>query len=198
MTVSNSSEDGHLHDYCGQMYDTNTYRFWFEGVLVSVISLIGLVGNLLAVVVLSRPKLRDVFHQLLLALAGFDILYIVFGGVNYTFRALDASSDIFTYLFPYLIYPLTHVAMAGTIFMTLAISIERYLGLCHPLLPPHTRKAWFYILPVVVISFSLNAPKFMEVTLEFQDQVSFFHRPLFTSTAKKKHPKNISELSERH
>ena len=51
--------------------------------------------------------------------------------------------------------------MAGTIFMTLAISFERYLGLCHPLLNPHSRKAWFYILPVVVIAVTLNVPKFL-------------------------------------
>jgi hypothetical protein len=37
--------------------------------------------------VLSRPRLRDVFHTLLFALACFDILFIVFGGISYTFRA---------------------------------------------------------------------------------------------------------------
>ena len=35
----------------------------------------------------ARPKLRDVFHQLLFALACFDMTFIVCGGVNYTFRA---------------------------------------------------------------------------------------------------------------
>lgn len=53
------------------------------------------------------------------------MLYLICGGVNYTFRAFEAQSDVYTYLFPYLIYPMTHVSMAGTIFMTLAISIER-------------------------------------------------------------------------
>jgi hypothetical protein len=115
-----------------------------------------------------RPKLRDVFHQLLFALACFDLLFIVCGGVNYTFRAFGASSDVFTYLFPYLIYPMTHVAVSGTIMMTMAISIERYLGLCHPMLPPHARKAWFYVVPAVAISFALNVTKFMEVVLEFR------------------------------
>ena len=65
-----------------------------------------------------RPKLRDVFHQLLFALACFDMTFIVCGGVNYTFRAFKAQSDVITYLFPYLIYPMTHVAIGGTIMMT--------------------------------------------------------------------------------
>ncbi len=59
--------------------------------------------------------------------------------INVLFRA---NSDVFTLLFPYFLYPATHVAMAGTIFTTLAISIERYLGLCHPMMPPESRKAW--------------------------------------------------------
>ena len=46
--------------------------------------------------------------------------------------------------------------------------MERYLGLCHPMLPPHLRKAWFYVVPVVVMAFALNAPKFLEVQLEVQ------------------------------
>jgi len=124
-------------------------------------------GNLLALFVLSRPKLRDVFHQLLFALACFDLFYITCGGVNYTFRAFRAQSDLYTILFPYFLHPVTHIAMAGTIFMTLAISIERYLGLCHPMLPPESRKAWFYVLPVTVVALALNVPKFLEVRLNW-------------------------------
>merc|ERR1712198_615641 len=49
--------------------------------------------------------------------------------------------------------------------MTVAITIERYLGLCHPFLPPSARKAWFYIVPVVFTSVALNLPKFFEIQL---------------------------------
>ena len=61
--------------------------------------------------------------------------------------------------------------MAGTIFMTIAISIERYLGLCHPLLSPHSRKAWFYIVPVVFVAFALNVPKFLEIKLDLNEVI---------------------------
>ncbi len=92
-----------------------------------------------------------------------------------------AQSDVFTYLFPKFIYPMTHVAVGGTILMTVAISLERYLGLCHPMLPPHTRKAWFYIVPVVCIAVALNVPKFCEVMLEVQE-VNGTSVPSYTST----------------
>ncbi|CAB4060996.1 unnamed protein product [Lepeophtheirus salmonis] len=150
---------------CGEFHDVKIYGFWFDGVLLSVVGLIGLFGNIMSLIVLSRPKMRDVFHRLLSALACFDTLYIICGGINYTFRAFDARSDIYTYLFPYFLHPFTQVAMCGTIFMTVAISIERYLGLCHPMLPPSARKTWFYLVPVVTISLIISGPKFLEVEL---------------------------------
>ena len=65
--------------------------------------------------------------------------------------------------------------------MKVAISLERYLGLCHPMLPLHTRKAWFYVLPVVAMSFALNAPKFLEIQLKF-DNVNGTVYPTLDST----------------
>ena len=138
-------------------------RFYCEGVSISVLGILGIFGNLLALIVLSRPNLRDIFHQLLFAVASFDLLYIVVGGVNYTFKAFEANSDVYVYLYPHVIHPFTHIAATGVIYMTVAITIERYLGLCHPFLPPTSRKAWFYVLPVVIISVAMNVPKFMEV-----------------------------------
>ena len=39
---------------CGTFEDVSAFRFWFDGVLVSVIAVVGFAGNLLALVVLSR------------------------------------------------------------------------------------------------------------------------------------------------
>ena len=81
--------------HCGNRLENDDYRFWLDGVLVSVIGSAGFVGNLLALIVLSRPQLRDVFHQLLFALACFDLLFIVFGGISYTFRAFMVNIILF-------------------------------------------------------------------------------------------------------
>ena len=50
----------------------------------------------------------------------------------------------------------------------LSFLIERYLGLCHPLLSPHSRKAWFYIIPVVIMALVLNSPKFFEIEINYE------------------------------
>ena len=51
--------------------------------------------------------------------------------------------------------------------MTVAISIERYIGIHYSWM--EKRKGWFYIIPVILISVILNVPMFFEkqvITLE--------------------------------
>jgi len=63
--------------------------------------------------------------------------------------------------------------MFGSIFMTLAISIERFLGICYPLkFPPHIRKSWYYIIPVTLLSILTNIPRFFESTLRWKEDGS--------------------------
>ena len=128
-------------------------------------------GNLFSIFVLSKPKLQDCFHQLLIALACFDTTYIIIGGINYTFKAFEASSDAYNISFPFIIYPITNISLCGTIFMTVAISIERFLGICYPLhLPPQNRKSWYYILPVLIFTLAINIPKFLEGEINWIDE----------------------------
>merc|ERR1711936_1109849 len=104
---------------CGEMTDNmtvNSYKYYCGGVLVFIIGLVGILGNICSIIVLSRPKLQDCFHQLLIALAAFDILYIVCGGINYMVRAFEVRSDIYTVTFPHFIYPFANIGLCGTIF----------------------------------------------------------------------------------
>ena len=51
--------------------------------------------------------------------------------------------------------------------MTLAISLERFLGICYPL-SGQKRKSRFYIIPVLVVAILLCIPRFMETkTFEY-------------------------------
>jgi len=47
---------------CGRRLHSENYRFWLDGISVAVVGSFGFIGNLLALIVLSRPHLRDVFH----------------------------------------------------------------------------------------------------------------------------------------
>lgn len=60
--------------------------------------------------------------------------------------------------------PLAQIALTGSIYSTLAITIERYLIVCHPFYTvSHKWSAWRYIVPIVTFSFGYNAPKFFEL-----------------------------------
>ena len=147
-----------------------TYSYYFDGILVTVFGFIGLIGNIFTLVILKHPKFKSCFYQLLHALACFDTLFILFGGIKYVFRGLDLEKNIFIILFPFLIHPFAFIGMSGSIFMTVAISIERFLGICFPFkFPTSTRKAWFYIAPVCIISIGINIPRFFDAVLIWEE-----------------------------
>ena len=57
-----SSHDDDL-DCSSEPFNPYLFHYWFDGVLVAALAFVGVAGNLLAMKVLRRPRLRDVFHQ---------------------------------------------------------------------------------------------------------------------------------------
>ena len=53
-----------------------TFEYVTEGVLLTSISVLGLIGNVLAIYVLLRPSVRGVFSNILTSLASFDALFL--------------------------------------------------------------------------------------------------------------------------
>ncbi len=141
--------------------------FWTQGVGSLAAAAFGLLGNAVSIWVLSVPEMRtNAFNRLLLALAIVDCLFIVPGAFVYTAKAFDWwKSDAYNYAFPLFLYPFSEMALCSSIFMTVAIAVERYIGLCRPMQRLSGRgpySAKFYIFPVLILSFLLNVPKFLE------------------------------------
>ena len=104
--------------------------------------------------------MKDVFYKLLMALACFDNLYISIMLISNLNSKFEIDSDLIKYLTPYFLFPFKLISTYGTIFMTVAISIERYIGIHYSWM--EKRKGWFYIIPVSLISVILNVPSFFE------------------------------------
>ena len=52
------------------------FEYVTEGVLLTSISVLGFIGNVLAIYVLLRPSVRGVFSKILTGLASFDALFL--------------------------------------------------------------------------------------------------------------------------
>ena len=52
------------------------FEYVTEGVLLTSISVLGFIGNILAIYVLLRPSFRGIFSNILTGLASFDALFL--------------------------------------------------------------------------------------------------------------------------
>ena len=121
------------------------------GVLLFLVASLGLVGNVTSFVILLRQKVQKTFHNLLFLLSTFDTVVrfftiIMINYSNYYFQIYLLSAVILFTLpnvktgmslalhqnaMPYIL-PVAHIGMVGSMFTTVAISLERYLAVVYP------------------------------------------------------------------
>jgi len=117
--------------------------------------------------------MRSNFNSLLVVMAILDIGVVVTSIWDYSLVKLFTNTPIiYTYIFPYVWYPLKNIIMTWTIFLTMGLSTERYLAVCRPLLYRTLELTYSsrvrvlsYFLPSMIGSVLLNIPKFLEATL---------------------------------
>ena len=102
--------------------------FAIEGVSQTIVAILGIIGNSLASYILcTRKEMRNAFNLLLVVMACFDSLYL-FGSILESFRKeelFNMATDTHIVLFPHLLYPFTQFTFTASIFMTVAIALER-------------------------------------------------------------------------
>lgn len=148
------------------------FRFVVHGVLLNGIGAGGLLGNALAVVVLSRPQMRSSINCLLVGLAACDtvliltsvLLFGLTGVYPYTGRLRYYYYHVCPHLTP-IAFPLANVAQTMSVYLTLIVTVERWVAVCHPFrakaLCTSSRARW-YVLGTALFALAYNAPKFLE------------------------------------
>ena len=109
------------------------FSFWIEGVIQTIVAILGILGNSVASIILSRKEMRNAFNLLLVTMACFDSTYL-FGSILESFRKqFNLATKLHIILFPYLLYPFNQIAITASIFMTVAIALERFIAVHYPL-----------------------------------------------------------------
>jgi len=143
-----------------------TMTFLMEGVLVMMVAYMGVAGNILSFIVLKNQKVQKTFHNLLILLNTFNMIYLL---TSISMFSLPNLSTMFSGTYQNLslpiVLPVAHIGMVGSIYSTLALSVERYLAVVHPITKyRHKYSSMHFILPVVLYSVLYNLPKFFELT----------------------------------
>lgn len=124
------------------------FDFWCSGILINLIGMIGILGNSLSLIILSRPQMRSSINYLLIALARCDIILIITSMLLFGFQSIypysyhaDTGGSMFWFRYSYNVYPriikylftLAVIAQTANCYLTLLVSLERYVAVCHPL-----------------------------------------------------------------
>ena len=137
-----------------------------DRVTLPMVGVVGLAGNIAAIVIICRKERRSTFHHSLITLAVIDLLFV---SIIICDTFCDTSSTIYIYMFPYLWNPLKNILMSWETFLMMSIATERFLAVCHPLVyrahkVRHSPRVHMmtYIFPSVLTSIIINIPKFFE------------------------------------
>ena len=155
----------------------HTFLFRIIGAVVAVL---GFIGNALAIVVLQRKRMWCSTAYFLVILAIFDNVILLVAMVK-CFSALSSRRvksvvDLQTVMF----YPVNYVAQCGTIFMTLIVTLERYVAVTKPLKSRiifSLTSAKKISLGVLVYCLMYNIPHYVAINLSSRPRNSTTHYP---------------------
>ena len=138
-----------------------TLACWVDLFTRDMIAILGIFGNIILIMIRMQKRLRNTFNKLLVALAFFDIFtLIIFLAVSIS----KTSKKMFHVLFPYFIWPFGHIAVTGSMFMTVVIAYERFLAVHKPLNFKRGQRYRVvrYVTFVIITTVIINAAKFFE------------------------------------
>lgn len=147
------------------------------GYLSLLIIVLGMIGNSLSIVVLTRKAMHTSTNCYLLALAIWDTLVIICTLLLMTFPSL--SPEFKNHVMPYVVvimYPLAPTAQMSTLWLTVSFTVERYIAVCHPLQAARmctVARARVVIVAVSVASILFNLSRWFEYRLNFCDPSEF-------------------------
>ena len=157
--------------------------------IVIAMAILGTILNLIGICILtSRQSMKNTFNQLLVTLYCIDTLFLfsyVYLSLSLTYIKSQHISFMITSRFVKLFYSF---AFKCSIFLTVAISHERYVAMLHPALhfaymstlSNQRTRLMKYLIPIITVAAILNVPEYLE--FEFVWKESSIEERNHTST----------------
>ena len=151
--------------------------WWMENVAQSIVGIAGIISNTIAIPVLCSKRLYGIFNRLLIFLAIFDNVFIMCQileakrKLTNNFEGYFEFDQLHELVFGYFLYPLHAFVLTASIYITVALALERYRAVWRPVeyhnkykgVNPWKRIMKSYISPVIAFSMAFSIPKWFEI-----------------------------------
>ncbi|CAG5116432.1 unnamed protein product [Candidula unifasciata] len=149
-------------------------NFYLNGVSTMAVIALGIIGNSLAIIVLTRRTMYTSTNIFLTALAIWDTMVLLV--CLLLISLIELFRPFREKVFPYVVvyaYPVALAAQTATVWLTVSFTVERYIAVCHPLRSASmctTPRARIVVLVISAISILYNVPRWFEyVIVRFTD-----------------------------
>lgn len=156
--------------------DNILLNFIAYGVLLNVIGIFGILGNIISMIILSRPQMKSSINYLLIGLARCDTVLIITSILLFGLPSVySATGYLFTYyhkVYPLIapfVYPIAMISQTVSVYLTLIVTVERFVAVCHPLQARSLctcGRARLYVILVIIFSVLYNITRFWEVDVQ--------------------------------
>ena len=156
------------------------FSYWTENVIQSIIGVIGIASNTIAIPVLCSREMNTIFNRILLFLAIFDNCFIICQisearrrMTNGNYHDINVFSQAHEYAFAYFMFGFHQFVLCSSMFTTVALAVERYQAVCSPVkyhqktkgINPWKRAITYYVFPVIIFSSLFCISKVFEIKL---------------------------------
>jgi len=143
-----------------------------EGVALTIVAILGLIGNIALILIFWAQSNQKHVKALFISLAIFDLIFITCALLSFTTNEFfpDLYYSNVSLALPWLL-PISQSALTGSVYFTIAISIERYLLVCKNRRSLERYHVAWIITPVILFSLAYNLPRFFELQV-YQDEYS--------------------------
>ena len=130
---------------------------------IYIVASVGVLGNILILCVLMQKHMQNTFNKLRAALAVYDLILL---GSNLLAQSiLLIDKDTYGKVFSYFLWPIRNFTQTASMFMTVAIAIERFIAVKYPHKYKRNQqyRATKYVMSVTIPAMVFNLPKFNEL-----------------------------------